>query len=134
MMEWFENTFKNSVSYHVSIGVVIVAAFYFLSGTAKKLLGWIGKKVLAKTETVLDDLILNVVKKNVRSLMLLMGLHAGVTEVRKGITTADVTVQQILDCCDAILFVPTRGGRIHNVCTNNSFRRSRADGGELEIE
>ncbi len=104
MMQWFEKIFGDSFLYHVAIGVVIVATFYLLSGIAKKLLGWIGKKVLAKTETILDDLVLDVVKKNVRSLMLLMGLHVGVREVRKGITAADVTVHQILDYCDALLF------------------------------
>ncbi len=91
--------------YHLVIAAIIVAAFFFLSGPVKRLLAWIGGKILARTETKLDDLIIEVVRKNVRWLMVVTGLHIAVREIRKGVTAADVTAQQMLDYADAILYI-----------------------------
>ncbi len=104
-MTWLENIINDDLMYHVAVAVVIVVAFYFLSTFVKKLLSWIGKKIFAKTETVLDDLILEAVRKNVRSLMVVIGLHIAVREIRKGLTPQQLTSNQILDYADAILYI-----------------------------
>lgn len=104
-MNWFERVINDTMLYHLAIAAIIVAAFYVLSAFVKRLLSWIGKKIFAKTETVLDDLILNVVRKNVRSLMVIVGLHIAVREIRKGIAASDETLLQILEYSDAILYV-----------------------------
>lgn len=96
---------KDNVLYHAIIGAVIVAVFYLLSSFVKKVLSWVGKKIFAKTKTLLDDLILDAVRRNVRSLMVIAGLHVAVREIRKGTTAADLTLNQILDYADSVLYI-----------------------------
>ncbi len=91
--------------YHLVVAAAIVVAFFLLSGPVKGMLGWMARKILARTETTLDDLILEVVRRNVRWLMVVIGLRIAVQEIRKGTTGADVTALQILDYAEAILYI-----------------------------
>ena len=91
--------------YHSIVTVIIIAAFYVLSSPVKKLLEWIGKKIFAKTQTTLDDLIFDVARKNVRSLMVVIGLHIAVQELRKGVTPHQLTALQMLDYAEGLLYV-----------------------------
>lgn len=95
----------NEMWARVVLGAIIVAAFFFLSRVAKFFLYFLGKKVFAKTETVLDDRILEVVLSHTKPLMVLIGLHVAVREIRKGAPPSEVTVNQILDYADAILYL-----------------------------
>lgn len=91
--------------YHSVAAIIIVAVFYVLSSPIKKLLEWIGKRIFAKTRTTLDDRLLDVVRKNVRSLMLVIGLHIAVWEIHKGVTPEQLTALQILDYAEALLYI-----------------------------
>ncbi len=91
--------------YHAIVALVIVVVFYSISAFVKRVLTWFGKKIFERTETVLDDLMLDVVRKSVRSLMVIVGLHIALREVRKAITANDVTLQQVVEYADSILYV-----------------------------
>lgn len=95
----------DNVTSHAIIAVGIILAAYLFSGVAKRLLTWIGKKFFAKTETALDDRILDVVRKNVRALMVILGVKLAVREIRKGLYPEYLTLEQILEYVDAIVFV-----------------------------
>jgi small-conductance mechanosensitive channel len=90
---------------HALIAVAIIIAAYLLSGVVKRLLTWVGKKFFAKTQTALDDLILEVVRKNVRVLMLILGVKIATREIRKGLYPEHLTIEQMLEYVDAIVFV-----------------------------
>jgi MscS family membrane protein len=104
-MQWLENIIKDDFVYHCGIAVIIVLVFYSLSGLVKKILHWVGKKIFARTQTVLDDLLLEVVQKNVRALMVVVGLHIASREIRKGLAADHLTGHQMLDYADAILYI-----------------------------
>lgn len=91
--------------YHGVMALVIVLAFYLLSRPVKALLGWLGQRLIARTETKLDDMILEVVRKNVRALLVLTGLHIAARELRKGVTGEQLTAHQILDYAEALLYI-----------------------------
>lgn len=105
MMNWIEQLMQNALLYHAAIAVVIIAASWFVSSILKRALGWFGKRVLSKTETLLDDLILEVVRKNIRALMIVFGLRVAVREVRKAMMAEDETLGQILEYADAIAYL-----------------------------
>lgn len=96
---------ENELTYHVVIAVVIVAGFYFLAQVVRWMLAWIGRRVFAKTENVLDDKILAVVIAHVNPLMLIIGLHIALREIGKGVTAEDVTAEQMLEYGASILYI-----------------------------
>jgi small-conductance mechanosensitive channel len=100
-----EAILKDVFTYHLVVAIAIVLAFLFLSGFVKRVLNWTAKKLLTLTETQLDDLILDVVRKNTRALMIVVGLHIALREIRKGIVGQDATADQIFGYTDAILYV-----------------------------
>jgi MscS family membrane protein len=104
MMEWLKNMVQGEFWGRVVVAAIIVTAFYLLSRFAKKLLSFLGRKFLAKTETVLDK-ILEVILAHVKPLMVIIGLHVGVREIRKGAPASELTVNQILDYADAFLYI-----------------------------
>jgi small-conductance mechanosensitive channel len=56
MREWF----ANPLVFHLAVGAAIVAAFWILTGARRWALAALGRRVFARTETVLDDRILEV--------------------------------------------------------------------------
>jgi len=95
----------NDLTYHLVIGATIVIVFSLLSRAVRSLLHFVGRKIFSKTETVLDDRILDVLLTHVRPLMVVTGLGIASREIRKALTPADLTLGQILDYADAILYI-----------------------------
>jgi len=102
-----QNIFADSLSYHLLVAAILVAALYLLSSAVRAFLNFLGHRIIRKTKTDLDDRILEVVLKSVRPLMLILGLQLAVREIRKGLTPADVTLEQVLQYADALLYVFT---------------------------
>ncbi len=104
-MNWLMQTIENPLSYHGLIGLLIIAGFFVLSTVIRGLLRVAGRKVFARTRTVIDDQILDVINRHVRSLTMLASFTVAAQEVRKGVTASDVTITQILGYVDTILYV-----------------------------
>ena len=90
---------------HVVIAAVIVVAFFFLSGILKAFLGYLGRRLLTRTQTDLDDRILSVILSRLRPLIVVIGFAIGLREVGKGISEAEVTATQMLEYGGAILYI-----------------------------
>jgi small-conductance mechanosensitive channel len=91
--------------HHLIIGGIIVVVFWLLTWVVKWTLIFIGRKIFARTETVLDDRILRVVLANVQPLMVVIGLRLAVREVWKGADAGETTLQQILEYAEALLYI-----------------------------
>ena len=105
MIEWLRTLMQDELWVRVVVAAIIVTAFFLLSRVAKMFLSFLGRKVFAKTETVLDDRILEVVLAHVKPLMVVVGFYVGIREVRKGTTPAHLTANQILDYADSIVYI-----------------------------
>lgn len=105
MIEWLRTLVQDELWARVIVAAMIVAAFFFLSRVAKMLLNFLGHKVFARTKTVLDDKILEVVLAHVKPLMVVIGFYVGLREVRKGTTPTNLTANQILDYADSIIYI-----------------------------
>ena len=90
----------NDLVYHSLYAVGIFLVFLLLTRATRKFLTWLGHKFIAKTETILDDKILDVLMVNVRPLMIIVGLFVAIREIRKGLTPDDATVAQLLEYAD----------------------------------
>src|SRR5512146_577699 len=100
MIEWLRTLLQDELWVRVVVGGIIVITFFLLSRVARIFLSFLGHKIFARTETVLDDKILEVVLAHVKPLMVVIGFHVAVREVRKGLTPAHLTGNQILDYAD----------------------------------
>lgn len=104
-MERFQDMIGNPLMYHLIIAAIIVVAAYMLTRVVKAILRFVGRKIIAKTETDLDDRILAVVLAHVKPVMIVVGFRVAVTEIRKGITASDVGLAQVLDYSESILYI-----------------------------
>jgi MscS family membrane protein len=95
----------NPLALHLTIAAIIVVAFALLTRVVRASLQFLGHKIFARTENVLDDRILAVVLAQVKPMMITAGLQLAVREIRKGITADEVTISQILEYAQAILYV-----------------------------
>ena len=100
-----ESLLQNAREHHLIVGLLIIVAFWLIAGPVRALASWIGRRLFAKTETVLDDRILAVVLKNLRPLFLAIGFRIAVREFRKGFTEGEATWNQILDYAEALLYI-----------------------------
>lgn len=96
---------KNPLVFHGMIAAVIVALFLVFSRAVRAFLHLVGRRIFRRTATELDDRILEVVLAHVRPLMLVIGLHLAVRELGKGAGAGDVTLHQLLDYAQAVLYV-----------------------------
>ncbi len=99
-----ESLIENPLTYHALIAAAILAALYVLSRPIRSFFHFVGGKIFARTENVLDDRILEVLTANVRPALLLFGLEVALREVHKGVRPSDQTLQQILEYAGAVLF------------------------------
>lgn len=95
----------NSLVYHSLIAGAIILVFVLLTRLVRSILRWLGHKIIGRTETVLDDKILDVLMANVGLFMIVTGCFIGVREVRKGLEPDTVTVAQLLEYADALLYI-----------------------------
>jgi MscS family membrane protein len=101
MPEFFQKEF----AVHLMTAAAIVAVFILGARPVRRLLAMIGAKVIARTETVLDDRILAVLLAHVRPLLIVLGLRLATHEVRKGMLPTDLTLEQVLEYGDQLLYV-----------------------------
>jgi small-conductance mechanosensitive channel len=96
---------NNPLLTRLAVAAVIVVVAFLMTGTVRRLLSWLGHRVFARTETALDDRILTVVLRNVRPLLLVVGFGVALREIRKAVTPEDLTLTQILEYCEILLYI-----------------------------
>lgn len=95
----------NELMYHAMVAGVILVVFFLFSFAVKGGLGWVGRKIFSKTNTTLDDQLVDVLRKNARFLLMVMAFHLALREIRKAEASDEESIQQILGYLDALLFV-----------------------------
>lgn len=95
----------NELAYHGVVAACLVLLFLLSSRAVRALLRWSAHRIFSRTETVLDDRIVEVFLAHVRPLMVLAGFHVAVREIRKAVIPSEETVIQLLGYADAVLFV-----------------------------
>ncbi len=96
---------ENSLTYHLVIAAVLVAAFFVFSVPLRAAAGYAARQLARRTKAALAAAILDSIRSPVARLTVLTGFYIALREVRKGATPADVTLNQILEYGDAILYV-----------------------------
>lgn len=100
-----QDFFDKPLIYHGIIAVAIVMVVTFLTRPVRWLLMVLGRKLIARTETVLDDQILGVLIRHVRPTLVVIGLQLAAREIRKGTVASEVTINQVLEYAEVLLYV-----------------------------
>jgi MscS family membrane protein len=84
----------------VAFAVVMVVGFFI-----KNFLNTIGRKLVAKTDTELDDKIFAVILPRVKWLAIVIGLYLAAEQISKGITHTDKIGEEFIRYSEGILYI-----------------------------
>lgn len=95
----------NHLLYHCIVGLTIIAVSAIVGRLLKLVLNRVVRRIVAKTETELDDRIIDILGGKVTTLSVIGGVAIALQEVRKALTVKDVTGNQVLDYLGIVLFI-----------------------------
>lgn len=97
----------NILLYHAALGFIINLLVIGLGKLLKWAMTVIGKRIISKTETELDDEILAIVSSRIIALSSVTGVYLGMKELRQGLTKENAMFLQFLDYADTALYLVT---------------------------
>jgi MscS family membrane protein len=84
----------------VAFAAVMIVGFFF-----KYFLNTIGRKLIAKTDTELDDKLFAVLLPRVKWLAIVIGLYLGVEQIAKGIAHTDKIGEELIRYSEGVLYI-----------------------------
>ncbi|MFA6469975.1 MAG: mechanosensitive ion channel domain-containing protein [Bacteroidota bacterium] len=112
MLESFQQLLQvitggNTILYHAVSGVIIALLVITSGKIVKWLLSTIGKKIIARTETEVDDQILEIVNSRVIALSSVIGIYLGMLQLRLGLTKQNENFISFLEYANTALYLIT---------------------------
>lgn len=104
-MDALRTYFGSSLLYHLVIALLMFLGAMALGWIVKRLLNTIGRRIVAKTESELDDLILEIVLDRIKWIAVVAGAYLASEELIRATDVADVTARQWLGYAQGIIFV-----------------------------
>jgi len=91
--------------YHVVVAGILVFVIMTLGWLFKRFLNTVGRRLIAKTESELDDVIVDILVQNVKWFALVLAFYLAAEEITKAVPPDNVTALQFLGYFNGILFV-----------------------------
>lgn len=98
---------ENKLLYHTILGFIITLCVIAAGKVLKWFLNSVGKKIIAKTDTKIDDKILEIVLSRIIALASIAGIYLGMKEIRYGLTSRNENFLGFLGFADTALFLVT---------------------------
>jgi small-conductance mechanosensitive channel len=90
---------------HVVIGAIMFLGAMVLGWVAKRFLSTIGRRLAAKTDSELDDIIIEIIVDRIKWIAVVAGSYLATEELIRGTETTDVIARQWLGYAQGIIFV-----------------------------
>ncbi len=90
---------------HLWDGFVAFAVIMIIGFCLKYFLNTAGRKLIAKTDTKLDDKIFNVILPRVKWLAIIIGLYLAAEQIAKGIAHTDKIGEELIQYSEAIIYI-----------------------------
>lgn len=100
-------TGPNEILFHTVLGVIAGISVIIGGKLFKWFLGTVGKRIISKTETDLDDIILDIINARVIALSSVVGIYVGMKQLRLGLTKENDTFLAFLEYADTALYLVT---------------------------
>lgn len=95
----------NPILFHAAMTALIFLGSLIVGWIVKRLLSTVGRKLIAKTESELDDLILEIILDKIKWIAIVVGAHFALEEITKATTVADIITRQLLGYAQGAIFV-----------------------------
>jgi small-conductance mechanosensitive channel len=104
-MEQLRTYVNNDLLYHLLVAGLLVLLSLVSGWIVKRLLGTVGRKIIARTASELDDLILNIILDKIKWIAVVVGAYLASEELIKATRETDVMARQFLGYAQGIIFV-----------------------------
>lgn len=105
----FENLLQlfngNVLLAHAIVGIAVGLSVLIAGKIFKFLLNTVVRKIISRTDTQLDDQILDIIRERVIAFSGIIGLYLGIGELRLGLTAENTSFHTVLAYADGLLFI-----------------------------
>jgi small-conductance mechanosensitive channel len=103
--QYLRNALSSDFLYHLVMAAVMFFAAVLLGWIAKRFLTTVGRRIIDRTASELDNLILNILLDKIKWIAVVTGAYLASEEIAKSTTEADITARQLLGYANGIIFV-----------------------------
>ena len=93
--------------FHTILGFIITLFVITAGKILKWLLNTVGKKIISKTETEIDDKVMEIILSRIIALSSIVGIYLGMKELRYGLTSQNDNFLNFLRYVDNTLYLVT---------------------------
>lgn len=104
-MEGLRTYVGNDLLYHLAVAALLFLGTLVIGWLVKKLLNSVGRKLIAKTKSDLDDIILDIILDRLKWIAVVAGAYLASEEIVKATRATDEMARQFLGYAQGIIFV-----------------------------
>lgn len=104
-MQSLKDYLGNTIVFHAVMTALIFLGTLIIGWIVKRFLSTIGRKLIAKTESELDDLILEIILDKIKWIAIVVAAYLASEEISKATAEADMTARQLLGYARSAIFV-----------------------------
>lgn len=105
MLEQLRAFLGSDLLFHFVVAALLFLATLIVGWIVKRFLNGIGRKLIARTTTDLDDLLLNIIVQKISWISIVAGAYLATEEVTKAIQASDLVARKLLGFAHGIIFV-----------------------------
>ncbi|HTP13586.1 MAG TPA: mechanosensitive ion channel domain-containing protein [Bacteroidota bacterium] len=96
MLEQLRNTIGHQLAYHVVVSIGIFIGLILLGWILKRFLATAGRRLAAKTQSELDDILLEILLPRIKWLSIIAASYLAIDEIEKSIPLSDANAHRIV--------------------------------------
>jgi len=105
MLEQLRETLGHPLLYHSIVSVFIFAGMLLLGWIVKKFLETAGRKIASRTQSTLDDILLELILPKIKWLSIVAAAYLAIDEIEKSLSTSDVNAHRAVAYISATVSV-----------------------------
>jgi MscS family membrane protein len=105
MLQRYQQYFGSALSQHVWDGVIAFVTVMIVGFFLKYFLQTIGRKLIGKTDTDLDDRLLDAILPRIKWLAVFIGLYLAMEQIVKGFAHTDETGRQVINYTEGAIYL-----------------------------
>jgi len=105
MLEQLRQSLGHQLLYHIIVSVFIFAGLIALGWIVKRFLETAGRKIIARTQSTLDDVLLEIVLPRIKWLSIVAASYLAIDEIGKSISASELNAHRIIGYISATVSV-----------------------------